>query len=155
ASAQLRSAGYGARGGGVGACIHLHTPVAGIQFPCVLTILTTDAFMLPRTVLLLAASFALLTTARAAEPLDPKRGAAIGTASEAFLTPHQEPGEEKDTPRLTPDAFRSTAPSLLRADRKGRGHGRVSFTKDLSRAFVEVVFDNVTASDVAMFHIHC
>ena len=111
--------------------------------------------MRSRTVLSLAAALALLTAARAAEPLDPRRGSETGTVVEAFLTPHQEPGEEKDTPRLTPDAFRSTAPSLLRAERKGRGHGRVSFTRDLSRAYVEVVFEGVAAADIAMFHIHC
>src|SRR5262249_11021954 len=31
----------------------------------------------------------------------------------------------------------------------------VSFTRDLSRAYVEVALENITAADVVMFHIHC
>jgi len=105
--------------------------------------------------LLLLSLVTIMSAAQAAEPLDPKRGSEIGTVVEAFLTPHQEPGEEKDTPSLAPKEFRSTAPSLLRAERPARGHGRISFTKDLSRAYVEVAFENVVAADVVMFHIHC
>jgi len=74
---------------------------------------------------------------------------------EAYLSPHQEPGEEKDTPKAIPKQFRSTAPSLLRAERKGMGHGRIRFTRDLSRAHVEVALQGIKAEDVVMFHIHC
>lgn len=87
--------------------------------------------------------------------LDPKGGREIGTVVEAFLSPHQEPGEEKDTPSAIPKQFRSTAPSLLRADRKCAGHGRIRFTKDLSRAYVDVMVEGIKAEDVVMFHVHC
>jgi hypothetical protein len=112
--------------------------------------------MLCRT-LIVSAALALATPAFAQDALKPGGGDEIGTVVEAYLSPHQEPGEEKDTPRLVPQQFRSkpTDRSLLRADRKGFGHGRVSFTKDLSRAYVEVAVGNINANDVEMFHIHC
>ncbi|MBX3001699.1 MAG: CHRD domain-containing protein [Caldilineaceae bacterium] len=87
--------------------------------------------------------------------LDPARGAEIGEIYEAFLSPHQEPNEEANTPALTPQQFRSTAPSLLRSERTSRGHAIVRFTKDLSKAYVDVRVENVKAEDVVMFHIHC
>jgi hypothetical protein len=112
--------------------------------------------MLCRT-LIVSAVLALATPAFAQDALKPGGGNEIGTVVEAYLSPHQEPGEEKDTPRLVPEQFRSrpTDRSLLRADRKSFGHGRVSFTKDLSRAYVEVAVENINANDVVMFHIHC
>lgn len=57
--------------------------------------------------------------------LDPQKGQAIGSVFEAFLSPHQEPGEEKDTPAATPKQFKSTAPSQPRSERTGRGHGMI------------------------------
>ncbi len=95
---------------------------------------------------------------RAALPavaLDPQSGAAIGTTFKAFLSPHQEPAEEKDTPEKTPKQFRSTAPSLLRSERQSRGHGIVRFSNDLSRAFVDLQIEGVKAEDIVLFHIHC
>lgn len=95
---------------------------------------------------------------RAALPavtLDPQSGVAIGTTFEAFLSPHQEPAEEKDTPEKTPKQFRSTAPSLLRSERQSRGHGIVRFSNDLSRAFVDLQIEGVKAEDIVLFHIHC
>ena len=72
--------------------------------------------------------------ARAQTP-EPEQGSEIGTVVEAFLSPHQEPGEEKDAPkRALPDALKSTGSPVLRANRTGRGYGKVRFTKDLSRA---------------------
>jgi hypothetical protein len=88
-------------------------------------------------------------------PLDPQKGQEIGSVFEAFLSPQQEPGEEKDTPASTPKQFKSTAPSLLRSERKGRGHGVLRFTKDLSKVYVEVRVENIDPKDVNMFHIHC
>lgn len=82
-------------------------------------------------------------------------GKEIGFVYEAYLSPHQEGGEEKDTPKSTPSQFKSTTPSRLRDDRKDRGHGKVSFTKDLSKAIVEVEVSDVNIKDVNMFHIHC
>lgn len=85
----------------------------------------------------------------------PQKGQEIGAVFEAFLSPQQEPGEEKDTPASTPKQFKSTAPSQLRSERKARGQGVLRFTKDLSKVYVEVRVENVDPKDVNMFHIHC
>ncbi|HRQ37342.1 MAG TPA: CHRD domain-containing protein [Chloroflexota bacterium] len=97
------------------------------------------------------------TAASAPEPaaLAPAQGQAIGSVFQAFLSPHQEPGEEKDTPALIPQQFRSTEPSLLRSERLSHGHGMLRFTNDLSRVYVDVQLENVNPEDVIMFHIHC
>lgn len=87
--------------------------------------------------------------------LDPSQGQTIGAIYEAFLSPQQEGGEEEDTPSLTPQQFLSTAPSVPRNERTSRGHGVLSFTKDLSKAFVHVQLEGVKLEDVVMFHIHC
>lgn len=90
--------------------------------------------------------------------LDPSRGQEIGLVFEAYLSPHQESGEESETPKLVPKVFKSTTPSLDRAAREAaghRGHGRIRFTKDLSRAFVDVKIEGVDVSTINMFHIHC
>lgn len=87
--------------------------------------------------------------------LDPGRGSEIGTVFEAYLSPHQEGGEEEDTPAAIPDVFRSTAPSVPRNERTSHGHGVLSFTKDLSKAYVHVAIENVNPEDIVMFHIHC
>jgi hypothetical protein len=97
----------------------------------------------------------LATTGHASEPLNPAKGSEIGTVVEGFLTPQQEPGEEKDAPSVIPDALKSKGPMRLRAERTGRGHAQVRFTKDLSRAYVDVKLENIPARDVVMFHIHC
>ncbi len=103
----------------------------------------------------------LIGTARAAAPpatLDPGRGDEVGHVFEAFLSPHQEPNEEANTPKTTPKQFQSTAPSKSRAQREAdghRGHGLVRFSKDLSRAYVDVKIDGIDPKDVNMFHIHC
>jgi hypothetical protein len=93
-----------------------------------------------------------------APALDPGRGKEPGPLFEAFLSPHQEPDEEENTPSTTPAIFRSTAPSLSRAQREAaghRGHGQVRFRNDLSRAFVDVRIEGVKAEAVNLFHIHC
>jgi hypothetical protein len=87
--------------------------------------------------------------------LNPARGDEIGTVFEAFLSPHQEGGEEEDTPESIPDVFKSTAPSVPRNERPSRGHGVVSFTRDLSKAYVHIAIENVNPEDIVMFHIHC
>ncbi|HEX2900110.1 MAG TPA: CHRD domain-containing protein [Bacteroidia bacterium] len=94
-------------------------------------------------------------TTQSAGANEADRGKEIGFVYEAYLSPHQEGGEEKDTPKSTPSQFKSTTPSRLRADRKDRGHGKVSFTKDLSKAIIEVEVTDVNIKDVNMFHIHC
>ena len=90
--------------------------------------------------------------------LDPARGSDIGLSFEAYLSPHQEPAEEADTPRGTPKMFRSTAPSQDRNARAAaghRGHGKVRFTEDLSRAYVDVKIEGIDLESINMFHIHC
>ncbi|MEM7126845.1 MAG: CHRD domain-containing protein [Chloroflexota bacterium] len=87
--------------------------------------------------------------------LDPSRGQEIGAVFEAFLSPHQEGGEEEDTPALTPSQFKSTAPSVSRNERPSHGHGVLSFTNDLSSAYVHVAIEGVKTEDIVMFHIHC
>lgn len=115
--------------------------------------------------------FGLISTAYAASPasapaaapppaaaLDPARGQEIGLIFEAFLSPQQEPDEEEKTPATTPQMFRSTTPSQSRATREAAGHrahGRLRFTKDLSRAYIDVRVDGVKPATVNMFHIHC
>lgn len=93
-----------------------------------------------------------------APELDPGRGQDIGMEFEAFLSPHQEPGEESDTPPGTPKAFRSTTPSKTRAEREAaghRGHGKVRFSNDLSRAYIDVKIAGIAPETINMFHIHC
>ncbi|MEM9493273.1 MAG: hypothetical protein AAGC55_29250, partial [Myxococcota bacterium] len=60
-------------------------------------------------------------TAAPTPELDPARGYDIGLEFEAYLSPHQEPDEESETPRGTPEQFRSTTPSKSRAERAAAG----------------------------------
>lgn len=87
--------------------------------------------------------------------LNPSRGAEIGSLFEAFLSPHQEGGEEEETPALIPNIFKSTAPSVDRNDRRSRGHGVLAFTSDLSKAYVHVAIEGLDVEEIVMFHIHC
>lgn len=87
--------------------------------------------------------------------LDPSKGQEIGSVFEAFLSPHQQGGEEEDTPDIIPDIFKSTAPSVSRNERQSRGHGVLSFTNDLSKAYVHVAIEEVNPEEIVMFHIHC
>jgi hypothetical protein len=102
------------------------------------------------------------TTAAAPAPpatgLDPRRGQDIGLTFESFLSPWQQEAEESDTPATTPPQFRSTTPSLTRAQREAanhRGVGQIRFRNDLSRAYVDVKIEGIDASTINMFHIHC
>lgn len=95
---------------------------------------------------------------QASAALDPSRGQEIGLEFEAYLSPHQEAGEEEETPKMVPKMFKSTAPSQDRNAREAaghRGHGRIRFTKDLSRAHVDVKLEGVDLATINMFHIHC
>lgn len=87
--------------------------------------------------------------------LDPAKGDSVGFAYEAFLSPQQEPGEEEEIPPLTPDQFRSTEPSTPRNERLSRGHGILRFSKDLSKAYVDVEVENIDIDKISLFHIHC
>ena len=87
--------------------------------------------------------------------LDPKRGAEIGAVYQAWLSPQQEGGEERDTPKLIPQKFRSTTASIDREQRTARGHGLLRFTKDYSRAYVDLKIEGLDPATITMFHIHC
>lgn len=87
--------------------------------------------------------------------LDANKGEEIGAVYEAYLSPQQEPGEEENTPKLTPKAFKSTAPSVPRNQRKSKGHAVLRFAKNLSKVYVDVKVEGVNVQDVSMFHIHC
>ncbi|WP_338845877.1 CHRD domain-containing protein [Massilia sp. W12] len=82
-------------------------------------------------------------------------GMEIGAVYEAWLSPQQEGGEEEDTPAATPAVFRSTTPSTPREQRKSRGYGTISFSKDLSRAWVKLEIEGVKIQEINMFHLHC
>ncbi len=82
-------------------------------------------------------------------------GQSIGAVYEAYLSPHQEPGEEKDTPSSVPKQFQSSQPSKLRSERDSEGYGRLSFQQDLSKAFIEVKIAGIDIESINMFHIHC
>ena len=87
--------------------------------------------------------------------LDPSLGSEIGWAYEAFMSPHQEPGDEDQTPAAIPKDFQSTEPSVDRLDRASRGHGAVRFTRDLSVAYLDVAIDGIDPSTINLFHLHC
>lgn len=87
--------------------------------------------------------------------LRPNAGNEIGMVFEAWLSPHQEGGEEEDAPALTPSVFLSTEPSVARSERPSRGHGTLAFTRDFSRAYVHVAIEGVDPEKIVMFHIHC
>lgn len=88
-------------------------------------------------------------------PLNPALGSEIGFVYESFLSPHQEGGEEEDTPAFIPEQFRSTQPSVSRDERTGRGHGVLEFTNDLSRAYVYLAIEGINVADITMLHLHC
>jgi len=88
-------------------------------------------------------------------PLNSSGGSEIGYIYEAFLSPHQEGGEEEEAPFLTPPQFLSTEPSIPRNDRDARGHAVIEFTKDFSRAYVYLAVENVNPEDVVLLHLHC
>ena len=95
------------------------------------------------------------TTVASPLELNLSRGTEIGSLFEAFLSPQQEGGEEEETPALVPTQFKSTAPSVARNERRSRGHGVLSFTNDLSKAYVHVAIEGVKMEEIVMFHIHC
>lgn len=88
-------------------------------------------------------------------PLNPSAGQEIGFVYQAFLSPHQEGGEEEDTPDFIPPEFHSTASSVPRNERTSRGHAVIEFTKDLSKAYVYLAVENVNPDDIVMLHLHC
>jgi hypothetical protein len=87
--------------------------------------------------------------------LDPSGGSEVGASFEAFLSPHQEPGEEQNTPGIIPPDFQSTEPSVDRLERPSRGHGMVRFTRDLSVAYVDLAIEGIDPTMINLFHLHC
>jgi uncharacterized protein YceK len=90
--------------------------------------------------------------------LDLRRGQDIGYTFESFMSPWQQEADESDTPATAPKEFRSTAPSLTRAQREAAGHrgvGVIRFRNDLSRAYVDVKIEGIDVSTINLFHIHC
>jgi len=106
-----------------------------------------------------AALLTICSVAILAQPdrlgLDPKRGSEIGVVYQAWLSPQQEGGEERDTPKLIPQKFRSSTPSVDREQRTARGHGLLRFSKDYSRAYVDLKIEGLDPATITMFHIHC
>jgi hypothetical protein len=103
----------------------------------------------------IAALVSLSLLPLSAQAKDPALGQTTFTTYEAYLSPAQEPGEESETPKPLQKTLGATAPSTPRAERKSKGHGQIRFTKDLSRAFVDVQIEGVNTADIVMFHIHC
>jgi hypothetical protein len=98
----------------------------------------------------------LLTLAQADRlGLDPARGSEIGSVYQAWLSPQQEGGEERDAPRWIPNKFRSSTPSVDREKRIARGHGLLRFSKDYSRAYVDLKIEGLDPATITMLHIHC
>jgi hypothetical protein len=101
------------------------------------------------------------TSVFAAVPLlDTTKGATIGQQYEAFPSPWQEADEESATPATTDSSFKSTTPSMTRAQRVADGHrgdGLIRFNKDLSKAFVDIKIElgSIPLTNINMFHIHC
>ncbi|MFL5351789.1 CHRD domain-containing protein [Archangium sp.] len=102
-----------------------------------------------------ALAFALALSTLPAQAKDPSLGATTYTVYEAWMSPAQQPGEESEVPKPLEKSLGATAPSTPREQRKSRGHGQLRFSKDLTRAYVDVEISGVNASDIIMFHIHC
>lgn len=107
--------------------------------------------------LTLTLAFSASLFALPAQAKDPATGATTYTVYEGYLSPPQQPGEETDAPKAVAKAtgLESTAPSIPREQRKSRGYGKVRFSRDLTRAYVEVDIKGVNPADIVMFHIHC
>ena len=101
------------------------------------------------------AALTVALTMLSAHARDPATGATTFSVYEAYLSPMQEPGEESETPKVLEKSLGATAPSTPREDRKSRGYGQLRFTKDLSRAYVDVQISGVKPEDIIMFHVHC
>jgi hypothetical protein len=102
-----------------------------------------------------ALAFALALSTLPAHAKDPSLGATTYTVYEAWMSPAQQPGEESEVPKPLEKSLGATAPSTPREQRKSRGYGQLRFSKDLTRAYVDVEIQGVNAADILMFHIHC
>jgi len=88
---------------------------------------------------------------------DPAQGAANFTVYEGWMSPQQQPGDEADAPKALGKAtgLQASAPSVPREQRKSRGWGALRFSKDLTKAYVDIEVTGVNAEDILMFHVHC
>lgn len=102
-------------------------------------------------------SLALMLCARPAAAKDPALGATTFTVYEGYMSPAQQPGEETEAPKALAKAvgLTSTATPTPRESRPSRGVGVLRFTRDLTRAYVDVQIKGVNLADIVMFHIHC
>ena len=100
---------------------------------------------------------AVLLSASTAHAKDPALGATTYTLYEGYMSPAQQPGEETDAPKLLAKAvgLTSSAPAIPRESRSSRGVGVIRFSRDLSRAYVDVQIKGVNPADIVMFHVHC
>src|SRR2546430_2464499 len=103
------------------------------------------------------ASLTLALLGRPAQAKDPAQGATTFTVYEGYLSPAQQPGDEADAPKALAKTtgLQATAPSLPRDQRKSRGWGQIRFTRDLTKAWVDVEIKGVNPADILMFHVHC
>jgi hypothetical protein len=121
----------------------------------------TDEAQTAQTTQTVASTTSSTTTTSSPQPapsLDAWGGKEIGLVVEGFLSPQQESNEEENIPSSVPQQFRSTTASQTRDQREAaghRGHGQIRFSKDLSRAWVDVRVKGVDIAKVNMFHIHC
>jgi hypothetical protein len=76
---------------------------------------------------------------------------------DSYMSPPQQPGDEADAPKPLAKAvgLEVATPGLPRDQRKSLGYGRIRFTKDLSRAYVDVEIAGINPQDIVMFHVHC
>lgn len=107
--------------------------------------------------LAMTVSLALLLSAGPAAAKDPALGATTFTVYEGYMSPAQQPGEDTEAPKGLAKAVGlvSTAPAIPRESRTSRGVGVLRFTRDLTRAYVDVQIKGVNPADILMFHIHC
>lgn len=95
--------------------------------------------------------------AQKAQAKDLASGKTTFTVYESYMSPTQQPGEETDAPKALQKALglESAGTSVPREQRKSTGYGQIRFTRDLSRAYVDVKIAGVRPEDIVMFHIHC
>ncbi len=105
----------------------------------------------------LAALFVLSLLSTPAFAKDPSQGATTYTFYEGWMSPQQQPGEETDAPKALAKVtgLQSTEPSVPREQRKSRGWGQLKFSRDLTKAHIDVEIKDVKPEDIIMFHVHC
>ena len=105
----------------------------------------------------IATAVAIALFSQPVQAKDPSTGATTYTLYEGFMSPAQQPGEETDAPKLLAKSvgLESSQPSIPREQRQSRGYGQLRFSRDLTRAYVEVEIKGVNPADILMFHVHC